>query len=199
MSPLIENRILHEMADLGARIKSLRTDRNWTQDELASRSSLSKSYLSRLEEGERQPSLAAILSIATAFGLPLNELFGGSHDSGNCGIVRAGSDPLRQGNGLYYRPLLSGDRASNLQPIHVIVPADRTGDELYCHEGEEWMYVIKGSLSLILASARYELSTGDAAHFDARLPHRLAALGGRDAEIILVACAMPRKLLSSYL
>jgi hypothetical protein len=43
------------------------------------------------------------------------------------------------------------------------------------------------------------LQPGDAAHFDARTPHRLSAQGGGDAEILLVACAAPRPLLSSYL
>jgi transcriptional regulator with XRE-family HTH domain len=197
--PLTEQRIRSEVEDLGARIKGLRSERGWTQDELASRSGLSKSYLSRLEDGERQPSIAALLSVATSFGVPLNELFGGGQESGPCGIVRADANPPRQGNGLVYRPLLSGDRVSNIQPIHVTVPAGRTGDERYCHDGEEWIYILHGSLLLTVASEKHTLHTGDSAHFDARLSHRLTALDGRDAEIILVACPLPRRLLSSYL
>lgn len=187
------------MTELGARLRVLRADRGWTQDELAARTHLSKSYLSRLEDGDRQPSIAALLSIASAFGLALNDLFGGGQESGQCGIVRAGADTQRRGNGLFYRPLLSGDRVSNIQPIHLTVPADRTGDELYRHDGEEWLYVLSGTLSLTLDAEKHELFPGDSAHFDAGLPHRLAALNGVDAEIILVACALPRKLLSSYL
>jgi len=129
----------------------------------------------------------------------MNELFSGEQESGRCGIVRAGADPLRQGNGLFYRPLISGDRNSNMHPIHVTVPFDRTGDELYRHEGEEWLYVLCGTLCLTLESETFQIESGDTAHFDARLPHRLTALGDQDAEIILVACALPRKLLSSYL
>lgn len=187
------------MTDLGGRIRMLRMDRGWTQDELGSRSGLSKSYLSRLEEGDRQPSIAALLSIATAFGLVLNELFGGEQEAGQCGIVRGGTDPLRQGNGLLYRPLLGPDRQSTIQPIYVIVPWDRTGDDLYKHSGAEWLYVTKGALTLSLGTETFDLMTGDAAHFDAGVPHRLTALGGQDAEIILVACPLPRKLLSSYM
>ena len=106
---------------------------------------------------------------------------------------------MYQGNGLAYAPLSHHSTSSSMQPIRVIVPAQRCGTELYRHEGEEWLYVLSGCLSLSLAETAYQLSPGDAAHFDARLPHRLAAEGGQDAEIILVACAAPRRLLSSYL
>jgi transcriptional regulator with XRE-family HTH domain len=199
MPELIDERVRTEMADLAGRIRALRADRGWTQDELGARSGLSKSYLSRLEEGDRHPSIAALLSIASAFDLPLNELFSGHQESGRCGIVRSGSDPVRQGNGLYYRPLLSGDRQSNLQPVRVTIPADRAGDDLYQHDGEEWLYVLSGAVCLTLDSETHDLYEGDAAHFDARVPHRLKALHGRDADIILVACSLPRKLLASYL
>ena len=86
-----------------------------------------------------------------------------------------------------------------MQPIRVTVPADRTGDEMYQHDGEEWLYVLSGTLRLALADQTQVLHPGDAAHFDARTPHRLSALDGHDAELILVACAGPRMLLDSYL
>lgn len=199
MSNLIEDRVRSEMADLGSRIRTLRAERRWTLDELGTRSDLSKSYLSRLEEGDRQPSIAALLSIASAFGLGLNELFGAERESCSCGIKRSGDGPLRQGNGLFYRPLTRGDRPSNIQPIHITIPFDRVGDDLYRHEGEEWLYVLKGSMRLTLGKESHEMEVGDAAHFDAGLPHRLTALNGEDSEIILVSCPLPRKLLSSYL
>jgi transcriptional regulator with XRE-family HTH domain len=199
MPTLTEERVKEEMCDLGARIRSLRMRRGWTQDDLGARSGLSKSYLSRLEEGDRQPSVAALLSIANAFGMSVNQLFERYQESASCGIVRASIDPLLQGNGLFYRPLLSGDRQSNIQPIRITVPAGRSGDELYQHAGEEWLYVLTGALCLTLGLEVHNLYEGDAVHFDAGLPHRLTALGGCAAEIILVACALPRPLLSSYL
>ena len=58
--------------------------------------------------------------------------------------------------------------------------------------------MLSGTLRLALADETHVLSPGDAAHFDARTPHRLTAEGGGDAELILVACAGPRMLLDSY-
>ena len=54
---------------------------------------------------------------------------------------------------------------------------------MYQHDGEEWLYVLSGTLRLALADETHLLHPGDAAHFDARVPHRLAADGGHDAEL----------------
>ena len=196
-----EKRTHTELASLGARLRALRLGREWTLDELAGRAGLSKSYLSRLEEGERQPSIAALLSLSQAHGLPLASLFGGgaSEESPRRGVVvRAGEATPQQGNGLTYAPLSSLGRAASMQPIRVRVSAERAGDEMYQHDGEEWLFVLSGTLRLALDDEALTLHPGDAAHFDARLPHRLTAEGGQDAELLLVACAAPRMLLDSY-
>ena len=197
--PTSEEVTSSELTSLGARLRSLRTARGWTLDELARRTDLSKSYLSRLEDGDRQPSIAALLSLAQAHGLPLASLFGPPQAKAGCAVVRAGAAPVQQGNGLRYVPLSQPGRAAGMQPIRVTVPAGREGDETYQHDGEEWLYVLSGVLRLTLAGETLLLHPGDAAHFDARAPHRLAADGECDAEIILVACAAPRMLLDSYL
>ncbi len=186
-----------EMSRLGARLRDLRNGRGWTLDELAQQSGLSKSYLSRIEDGERQPSLASLLSLTQAYGVALAALF--AEENRHCTVLRAGSLPAQQGNGLTYTPLSQPERAAAMQPIRVTVPARREGDEMYRHDGEEWLFVLSGTLRLALADEVHTLRPGDAAHFDARVPHRLSALHGTDAELILVACAAPRVLLDSYL
>ena len=191
---------LTQTETLGARLRALRAGRGWTLDELSRRAGLSKSYLSRLEDGGRQPSIAALLSLAQAHGRPLAALFGSEEAAkSSCSIVRAGEAAQQQGNGLRYTPLSQASQAVSMQPIRVLVPADRAGDEMYQHDGEEWLYVLSGTLRLTLAGETLRLGPGDAAHFDARAPHRLAAEGADDADIILVACAAPRSLLGSYL
>ena len=67
------------------------------------------------------------------------------------------------------------------------MPALRRGSEHYHHDGEEWIYLLSGALTLSLAGNTYDLMPGDAAHFDSRLPHRLIAMGNQDAEVLLVA------------
>ena len=188
-----------DLSELSARLRNLRAGRGWTQDEMARRAGLSKSYLSRIEDGERQPSLASLLSLAQAYGVPLASLFAApTEENPHCAVLRAGSLPEQQGNGLSYTPLSRPERAAAMHPIRVTVPARRENGEMYRHEGEEWLHVLSGTLRLALADEVHTLHPGDSAHFDARVPHRLSALDGRDAELILVACAAPR-MLDSYL
>jgi quercetin dioxygenase-like cupin family protein len=61
------------------------------------------------------------------------------------------------------------------------------------------MYVLSGRLRFGIGDEGVVLGPGDAAHFDADRPHRFGALDGRDAEAIVVACAVPYLLLKSYL
>lgn len=187
-----------ELTRLGARLQALRAERGWILDDLAARTGLSAPYLSRVEAGERQPSLAALLGIGRAYGMGLAALFEEPVPAPRV-VVRAGEASVRRGNGLFYAPLSAGQRLAGLHPLRVVVPADREGGELYAHDGEEWLFVLSGQLRLALGGEEHVLGPGDAAHFDAATPHRLAAEGGVDAEAILVACVGARPLLSSYL
>jgi len=148
---------------------------------------LSKAFLSRLESGGRQASIAAVLTLARVFNVSLAALFESPLATEPCVVVRGADAAAKSVNGLKYAPLSNAERFYNLQPIKVTVPVSRTGDEHYHHEGEEWIYVLSGRLTLSLAGKTYDLMPGDAAHFDSRLPHRLIARGKKDAEVLVVA------------
>jgi transcriptional regulator with XRE-family HTH domain len=182
---------------LGQRLHQYRLEHGWTLDDLSKRTGISKPHLSRLESGERQPSIAALLALARAFDVPLASLFEDQADEDGDVLVRVAEVPLQEGNGLYYAPLRRS-RAATMQPLRVIVPAQREGEDHYSHEGEEWLYVLSGRLRLTLGESEYLLEPGDAAQFDARIPHRLTALGDHNVELLRVACAAPRPLLNSY-
>jgi len=184
-----------ELELLGERLRALRSSKEWTLEELAERSGLSKPFLSRLESGDRQPSIAAVLTLARVFGVPMGSLFDTRQEDENCLVVRAGSAPIHKGNGISYVPL-SGASRFNLQPMRAMISPSRQGSERYQHEGEEWLYVLSGRLLLKVGDREYKLEAGDGAHFDSRQPHRLEAMDGREAEVILVACPIPTTLIS---
>ena len=183
----LEDQIQSQLNAFGARLRELRLKRGWTLEELACRSSLSKAFLSRLESGERQASIAAALTLASIFNVSLASLFESQLPTEPCVIVHGADTVKKSINGLKYVSLSHAGRFFNLQPIKVIVPVSRRGDEHYHHDGEEWIYVLSGALTLSLAGKTYDLKPGDAAHFDSRLPHRLIANGKKDAEVLLVA------------
>jgi transcriptional regulator with XRE-family HTH domain len=183
--------IAAQLAAFGVRLGELRSARCWTLEELAERTGLSKPFLSRLEAGDRQASIAVVLTLARTYGVSVAEMFQGPGEPESCVIIRAGHGSPVQGDGLSYWPLSSRRRFANMQPMRLTVSADRKGDEMYQHEGEEWVYVLSGRLRLWLGGKTHDLAAGDAAHFDSRQPHRLSALDGKDAELILVACTVP--------
>jgi transcriptional regulator with XRE-family HTH domain len=176
-----------QLTSFGARLKELRTEQGWTLERLASRSGLSKPFLSRLESGDRQASIAAALTLARIFKVSLDFLFESPLASEPCLVIRAEDTVTRRANGLTYAALSNPDRLLNLQPMLVTVPADRPGNEHFQHEGEEWIHVLTGRLTLSLAGDTYDLNPGDSAHFDSRLPHRLIPRAGRDVKVIVVA------------
>ncbi len=106
---------------------------------------------------------------------------------------------MRRGNRLSYTSLSRGSWAFHLHPIRIVLLAEREEGGGYQHEGEQWLYVVFGRLGLEIGDEQSVLEPGYAAHFSAENPHRLKALGEQDAEIILVACAVPYLLLKSYL
>ncbi len=156
-------------------------------EELACRSRLSKAFLSRLESGSRQASIAAALTLSRIFGVSLASLFESRLAAEPCVIVRGRDAVEKNVKGLKYVSLSNAGRFYNLQPIRVKVSPTRRGNEHYHHDGEEWIYLLSGALSLSLAGKIYDLEPGDAAHFDSRLPHRLIARGPGEAEVLLVA------------
>jgi transcriptional regulator with XRE-family HTH domain len=184
---LIRDAIQLQLASFGSALRDLRQSRNWSLQELASRSGLSKTFLSRLETGDRQASIAAVLTLARIFDVSLATMFEAQVASEPCLIVRGAEAVPQSVNGLTYTPLSNADRFFNLQPIRLTVSPRRKGKDHFHHDGEEWIYLLSGRLTLSLAGKNYDLEPGDAAHFDSRLPHRLVARGTGDAEVLLVA------------
>lgn len=181
-----------QLCSFGARLRELRCQRGWTLQEVACRSGLSRAFLSRLESGDRNVSIAAALTLAGIFDVSLASLFESPLAKDPCVIVRGAEAVAQHANGLTYVGLSQAGRFFNLQPIKVTVPVSRCGDEHYHHDGEEWIYVLSGLLTLSLAGRTYALAPGDAAHFDSRLPHRLIAAGPEDVEVLLVASPVAR-------
>jgi transcriptional regulator with XRE-family HTH domain len=176
-----------QLASFGTRLRELRLQRGWTLEDLAGQSGLSKTFLSRLESGGRQASIAAVLTLSRILEVSLATLFESPLATEPCIIVRGADAVELTANGLAYVPLSNSARFSNLQPMRVRVSPHRRGHQHYHHDGEEWIYVLSGALTLSLAGRIYDLERGDAAHFDSRLPHRLKARGPQEAELLIVA------------
>jgi transcriptional regulator with XRE-family HTH domain len=178
--------IQRQLSSFAGRLRELRRQQGLTLQEVATRSGLSKAFLSRLESGERQASISAALTLSRIFHVSLASLFEQPADP-RCTIIRASEAVEKTVNGIKYAPLSDVGRMFNVQPMRVKISPLRRGSEHYQHDGEEWVYVLRGKLTLSFIGKTYDLEEGDAAHFDSRLPHRLIARGGHEAEVLVVA------------
>lgn len=183
----VQNLVKNQLAAFGANLRARRLQKGWTLDDLAQRSELSKPFLSRLESGDRQASIAAVLTLSQVFNVSLAAMFETQVALEPCLIVRKSEAVAHHAQGLTYVPLSQAGHCFNLRPIRVTVSPERAGDEHYRHEGEEWIYVLSGEITLSLAGEKYDLDTGDAVHFDSRLPHRVLPRSKTAPEILLVA------------
>lgn len=159
------------LAEVGPRLRKLRQERGVTLTALAEATGISVSTLSRLESGQRRPSLELLLPLAQAHQVPLDELVGAPE----VGDPRIRPQP-RQVHDMTVLPLTR--RPGGLQAFKMIVPEHRPTTEPQTHEGYEWLYVLNGRLRLILAGRELILEPGEAAEFDTRLPHWFAGAGG---------------------
>jgi transcriptional regulator with XRE-family HTH domain len=165
------------LAEVGPRLRRLRVQRGVTLAGLSETTGISKSTLSRLESGQRRPSLELLLPIAQAHQVPLDELVGAP----KVGDPRVRVAPRRV-NGRVVLPLTRQPGA--LQAWKVIIPAEQHEPDIRVHEGYEWLYVLSGRLRLVLADHDLVLGAGEAAEFDTRLPHWFGSTGNGAAEIL---------------
>src|SRR5580693_2104905 len=96
--------IKSQLHSFGARLRELRLQKGWTLEELACRSGLSRAFLSRLESGGRQASIAAALTLSRIFNVSLASLFESELATEPCVIVRAAEAIERTAKGLVYCP-----------------------------------------------------------------------------------------------
>ncbi|WP_316766235.1 helix-turn-helix domain-containing protein [Streptomyces sasae] len=172
-----------DLPAVAPQLRSLRRRAGLTLEAAARDAGLSPAHLSRLETGQRQPSLPMLLALARVYGTTVSDLLGETVADRDA-IVRAGDmEPTRAGGWTYWQAGASG-RA--MQSLRVRVPHGSQGDIVRVHPGEEWLYVLQGRLRLRLGDTTHVLAPGDSAHFDSLTPHRLAAEDHDGVELLFV-------------
>ncbi|HXQ74995.1 MAG TPA: helix-turn-helix domain-containing protein [Acidimicrobiales bacterium] len=180
------------LVSMGERLRSARECAGLTLDQTAELAGLSKAHLSRLESAERQPSIAALLTLADVLGTPVSALLG-EQRSGTALAISTDGDPRRESRGLAIASCSGYPGSTALEALRITVDPDRPVTAPARHRGEEWLYVLHGILRLEYDGETHHLGPGVSAHFDADRPHRLGA-EGVVAEVLLVAAKDPRNM-----
>jgi transcriptional regulator with XRE-family HTH domain len=166
------------LAQVGPRLRRLRERRELTLTTLSEKTGISKSTLSRLETGERKPSLELLLPLCEAYHLPLDELVGAPR----VGDPRVRMQP-RTRNGRLVYPL--SNKPGAMAVWKVVIPPERER-RLRTHAGHEWLYVLSGRLRLILGENDLLLEAGEVAEFDTGQPHWFGPADQESVEILSV-------------
>jgi transcriptional regulator with XRE-family HTH domain len=183
------------LVELATRIKNARQAKGYTLDRVAEMSGLGKGLLSKVENFRVTPSLPTIAKLSEALGLSLAELFEGLDDKPKLSIVRANErkevERNRDQSDILYHSLAHRRADRNMDPFILTVPAGGGRREAMPHEGEEFMLILKGSVSFEYEGEVHEMKEGDSAYFDAEIDHRVFNKGNKDATVLCVFLGRP--------
>ena len=175
---------------LGSKIRALRKRLQRTLDETATAAGISKPFLSQVERGLATPSITSLAGIARALGVTVQFFVDTPTEAKS--VRRA--DELQffsfaDSANLFARLTnVSGDR--QLDAILVRLPRGQPPSEVTTHAGEEFLYVLRGEITLNLEGTTFVLYAGDSAHYESTVPHGWANTA-KD-ETVLVWVGTPR-------
>jgi transcriptional regulator with XRE-family HTH domain len=164
---------------VGPRLRTLRIERGTTLAQLSESTGISVSTLSRLESGQRRPTLELLLPLARAHQVQLDELV----DAPPTGDPRIYAKPIKH-HGTVHIPLTR--RPGGLQAFKQILPEGYPGSDVEqkTHEGYDWIYVLSGRVRLVLGDQDFILKEGEVAEFDTRVPHWFGNPGPGATEVL---------------
>jgi transcriptional regulator with XRE-family HTH domain len=172
-------------AALGARVKALRVQRQLTLEELSQLSSVSRAMLSKVERGEKSPTLPVVVRIAGGFGISLSALLGAEPDQSDVAVIRASERlSFRDAETGFERWVLSPAHLDNGVEfvLHRIPPGRSTGVlPPYSVPTEKYLAVSEGQLTVYVDNKPHVLKTGDSMYFDVKSPYRFVNEDGRIA------------------
>ena len=176
------------MIDIGAKIRDTRLKLGLTQEELAARTELSKGFISQLERNLTSPSIATLSDILSALGTDLADFFR-ANDAGET-VVFSPDDMFEKTDDELASSILwlvPNAQKNALEPILVtLAPGGRTAED-DPHEGEEFGYVLLGSIVLVIGSRKLKLRKGDSFCFKPTETHYIINNQKREAKLIWVS------------
>lgn len=180
---------------VGVKIKSLCESKSITIEQLAEQSSLSIDQIERIENNTDLPSLAPLIKIARALGVRLGTFMDDAEDEGPV-ICRAGdaietisfsNNSVEGRKHMDYQSLAQSKTDRHMEPFLINVePSNDDKFETSSHEGEEFIYVLTGTVEIVYGKNTYKLKQGDSIYYDSIIPHHVHAYKEQKAQILAV-------------
>lgn len=178
---------------LGTRVRNLRRERAWTLEELAERSGVSRAMLSKIERGEKSPTLVVAARVAGGLGIGLSELVEEPRARSRGHVTRrADRVVFRDAKSGFVRELISPPFENRrFELVHHALPAGAVTGTLppYPPGVEKQLVVERGSLRVEVGADEYSLRAGDGLFFEADAEHQFANAGRGECRYYLVVTA----------
>ena len=174
--------------EIGSKIKRMRVRLGLTQEELAARTELTKGFISQLERDITSPSIATLMDILEALGTNVSEFFSEREDDGV--MVYAADDMFIKADeeaGVSIRWLVTNAQRYALEPILVTLAPGASTEADDPHEGEEFGYVLSGTISLVCGDQKRKVRRGDAFYFHPTGVHYLTNTGKSEGKVLWVS------------
>ena len=178
-------------AEIGKRIKALRTMRRVTLEQLALQTGFTKGYLSKVEKSEKAPPVSTLGNIARALNVTISALLGEDNNqrSSFC-FVAKGERPLisRDSTAFGYSFEAVAHKYPNkmMDPFILTLPAKPKKQGVFHHEGEEVLFVLEGKMRFTHGNDVYIVDEGDCIYFDSGIPHFGMSVGPGDVKCFMV-------------
>ena len=174
--------------EIGSKIKRLRVRLGLTQEELAARTELTKGFISQLERDITSPSIATLMDILEALGTNVSEFFSDRED--DCVMTYAADDMFIKADeeaGVTIRWLVTNAQRNALEPILVTLAPGASTEPDDPHEGEEFGYVLSGTITLVSGEQKRKVRRGDAFYFRPTGVHYLINTGKSEGKVLWVS------------
>ena len=164
--------------DIGNKLKELRVLKGLTQEELADRSELSKGFISQLERNLTSPSITTLMDILQCLGTSIGEFFNEAPDEQ---IVFGKQDYFVKVDTEYKNEIkwiIPNAQKNTMEPIYLTLEAGGSTCPDTPHEGEEFGYILQGTVSIHLGNKTYKAKKGESIYYTADKTHFLSSKSG---------------------
>lgn len=173
--------------EIGEKIRRLRIEKQLTQEELANRCELSKGFISQIENDLTSPSIATLMDILQILGTNLNEFFS---EEPNERVKFTDDDMFEtEDEELKYKLkwLIPDAQKNEMEPIMLLLQPLGKYKEEEPHEGEEFGYVLGGTIHLHLGDKVFKIKKGESFYFKPKANHYIENQGKTEAKVIWVS------------
>jgi transcriptional regulator with XRE-family HTH domain len=175
---------LRKEMPMGKRLKEIRAKKGLDLDYLANETGFSADYISRVEKGEIIPPVATILRLSRALEIDSGILL---KEEKAMADRRKAEDFKKRTEDYSYQTLTPEALHKHLKAFKVFIdPVSDHKGVSYQHEGEEFIYVIKGTLEVTVGDNKSVLGPEESVHFNSSIVHKLRNLSSEKAEMLVV-------------